>query len=747
MKRILVASRDEAVVELLFSIAEEGGYGCEIVAQGGDLWKKAGQAGVVVLDLDFQEEGFRFLESLRRSRPGLPVVVLSSDSSLEMGRRVLEHRVFYYLLKPVSRSEMTQVVTSAMDGKEEVKRRFRTRVRDIRWFRENIPCMDACPVHTDAGQYVQLIAEGKFEEAYLVARSPNPFASICGKVCAAFCEDACRRRHIDEAVTIRALKRFVTTKYGPDSERPDTFRKLLKQKDSGSQWPWSLPVLSQRKVGNGRKVAVIGAGPAGLACAHDLAIMGFKVTVFEASDVVGGAMRLCIPEYRLPRDTLDKEIDAILSLGIDLKLNTPLTPEFGLKELREEGYEAFFLATGALRGTELSIPGADLDGVFKAIDYLLNVNRGYKVELGEKVIVIGGGRVALDAARTAWRQITEIPLMESPDYEALEAARAALRAGKKPTIVYRRSMAEMPAAQTIQGREEIEELLKEGIQILDLRVPKRIIGKDGRVSAVVFDRVAKATDESGRFKPQVIPGAEEVMEADSVILAIGQRPNLSYLREEDGIEISPDGFIAVDPRTLATNVPGVFAGGDAAFGPRTIIEAVWNGKLAAQSIASYLTGKEAERKLRVTIEELPVREYRRAAGYERVPRVPPPTISVERRIGMTEVELDFPEDQAREQAERCLRCHVETIYDASKCVLCGMCVEVCPYECLKLVPLEELELLEEEVGDIVRKLGYEEGVPASAMIKDDERCIRCGLCALRCPTGAMTMERFHFEEV
>lgn len=748
---VIIVSKDQSVLQFSSSLLAGEGLSYQIISGADEFLDHLSRGGAFLAIVDFDLEGIRdlhFADIAKATGRKTKFLALTSDHSLQVGRKIRESGFFYHIFKPVDGNEMHQAIKSAIGEKDDIPEKFRVMLKDWEGYRGNVPCLAACPVHTDAGRYVQLIAERKFEEAYLVARSPNPVASICGRVCAAFCEDACRRGNIDSPITIRALKRFVTNLFGPESEKPDTFKYLLGgSKDPGNQLPWNLPALQKRKSGKGRRVAVVGAGPAGLACAHDLAVMGFEVTIFEASGLVGGAMRQHIPEYRLPREAIQKEIEEILSLGIELLLDTPLTRDFGLRELKNKGFESIFLSTGAFKGTDVDIPGANLDGVVKAVDYLLNANKGnYKFDLGKEIIIVGGGRVALDAARTAWRQLTELPFAESPDWETMDAARDALRRGMKPKIVYRRSLEEMPAYQTIQGREELEELKKEGVEILDLRVPKRIIGEDGKVKAMVFDRASKATDRNGRFVPQIIPDSEENYSADSVILAIGQKADLSYLRQEDGLQISPQGFIEANPATMGTNVPWIFAGGDAVFGPRTIIEAVSNGKTAAQSIADYLVGGKEETRTMITIEEIPVRQYRMAEGYEKLSRKHPPTLPVERRVGMDEVELNFSVEEAVAQARRCLYCHVETIYDADKCVLCGRCVDVCPYECLKLAPLEEIELEGGGLDKVVEEAGHDKGVSLSVMIKDDDKCIRCGLCALRCPTGAMSMERFQFDE-
>ncbi|MEO8168976.1 MAG: FAD-dependent oxidoreductase, partial [bacterium] len=254
-------------------------------------------------------------------------------------------------------------------------------IPDIEFWKGLVPCQIACPVHTDAGKYVQLIAHGKYEEAYLTARSPNPFASVCGRVCAAPCEDSCRRGKIDAPVSIRALKRFVTDKYGVESIEPDTQNELFDgQSEPGNKWLWHLPMQVQSRKGivKNKKVAIIGSGPAGLSCAHDLALMGYQVTVFEATNVAGGMLRHGIPEYRLSRSLIDKEIDKIKFLGVEILYNTPLDEKFGLKELKKQGFESVFLSVGTQKGRDLNIEGSNLDGVIKAIDYLLNINNGYR---------------------------------------------------------------------------------------------------------------------------------------------------------------------------------------------------------------------------------------------------------------------------------------------------------------------------------------------------------------------------------
>jgi NADPH-dependent glutamate synthase beta subunit-like oxidoreductase len=646
---------------------------------------------------------------------------------------------------------------------------IRVRLPDLAHWKHQVKCQTGCPVHTDAGRYVQLIAEGRDEDAFLVARAPNPFASVCGRVCAAPCEDACRRRSIDAPIAIRGLKRHVTEQFGVESIRPDTQDRLRDEGlHEGNRYAGHLTGLPGGPIaadGNGRghrapgarqrRVAVIGAGPAGLAAAHDLALLGYQVTVLEAAAEPGGMMRFGIPEYRLPRALLRAEIDRILALGVTLELNKPLTSTYGLADLRREGCDAVFLSVGVSRGRDLNIPGSDLDGVVKAIDYLLNVNRGYRMDLGRRVVVIGGGFVAFDAARTALRIGRESDVdglqsaadtdADSNLKEALDSARAALRGGAtEVTIVSLESLDEMPVLKTTQGHEEFEEAGREGIAFVTRRGPRRFVGTD-RLAAVELRRVRRVFDENGRFSPEYDDEDVQTVEADSCVLAIGQHADLSFLKPGDGIELTAAGTIKIDPLTLATSARGVYAGGDVAFGPRNLIEAVANGKRAAESIHRFLSDFRAELAAEVAIEKLPTTQYRMMAGFELLDREAPPTLPLGRRTGIAEVETGFTREQAVDQAARCLVCHVQTIYDPELCILCNRCVDVCPEYCLAIVPFDELELAA-DVRAHFEERANANGLPLAAMLKDDEKCIRCGLCAIRCPTDAMTMERFEITE-
>ena len=589
-----------------------------------------------------------------------------------------------------------------------------------------------------------LIEEGRYNEAYRVARRPNPFASICGRICAAPCEPACRRGKLDQPIAIRALKRFVCERYGVES-----MVDLEKLKE----------VFGRTVKKNGIKVAVIGAGPAGLSCAHDLALLGYDVTVFEAQSVAGGMLRLGVPEYRLPRELIRLEINTILSLGVELKLNSAIGRDFTISDLKKQGYQAMFVAIGAHKSRDLTIAGVELDGVFRAVDFLLNVNLGYRVELGNKVIVIGGGNVAIDVARTAARQekvevghVTEVA-------EALDVARSAVRFGAKEVhMVCLEDWHEMPAT-----KEEIAEAMEEHIQIHPRKGPSKIVGRDGRVTGFETIDCASVFDDQGRFNPKFATGTEQTIEADTVIMAIGQTSDLSWVQPEDGIEITPRNTVKVDNRTLATSAPGIFAGGDVSFGPRNAIDAVANGKKAAQSIHKYIVGggeKEVglafhEREIEIVVKD--AKTYSRPWGFEKAQRVPIPALAIDRRIGIAQVELGYSEDQARHEASRCLHCWVNTIFEpngeeyGTECILCGGCVDICPEDCIELVSLDRVEADEtlttglQEEYDIVIK-GENTTQTGAIMIKDEDICIRCGLCAKRCPVGCITMEGYYASE-
>lgn len=620
---------------------------------------------------------------------------------------------------------------------------------DKEWLNTNFPCMMACPAHTNAGRYVSLIADGRFEEAYRIAREPNPLASICGRVCAHPCETACRRGEIDKPISIRALKRFLTERHGPESRRPvDVNAGRVQQK---------LPF----------KIAVVGGGPVGLSAAHDLALMGYSITIFEAAQVAGGMLYLGIPEYRLPRDVVEAQVREILATGdIELRLNQAAGRDFEISDLRRQGFDAVLIAVGAHRSRDLTIPGVDLDGVYKGIDFLLNVNLGYKFTIGKKVLVIGGGNVAMDVARSAAREVVRQhasgvehaePSNENvtavATREMVDISLSALRLGAQEVhLVCLENREQMPAA-----LDEIEEAEGEGILMHPGLGPKRIIGEGGKVVALEALKTKSLFDENKRFSPTFYENSETRLECDTIIMAIGQAPQLDFLKPDDHVEISGRGLIAVNPQTLMTSAEGIFAGGDCVFGPRLIIDSVADGKRAAVGIDEYLRGgKHPDPVVEVEV----LKRYAMPLQLLDLVRQPVPMLPLERRTGVTEVEIGYDAASAIEEAQRCLHCWVNTVFegnplDGSTCILCGGCVDVCPESCLALVSLDRVDFepdLVQQLRDRQDLFGVELDevkadelgvVAGSVMLKDETRCIRCGLCAARCPVGTITMESYN----
>jgi NADPH-dependent glutamate synthase beta subunit-like oxidoreductase/ferredoxin len=633
---------------------------------------------------------------------------------------------------------------------------YRVALPNLEFYQRAVACQFACPVRTDGRAYVTAIARGEYERAYLIARETNPFASTCGWVCGAPCEAACRRGRIDAPIAIRALKRFVNDRYGVylgetgTAHQPPAWPAYVGATNAfdlgNTTFPTSrsgLVAARRRSPQTGRRVAVVGAGPAGLACAHDLALLGHAVTIFDAAPLAGGMLRLGVPEYRLPRELLDLEIQAILALGPALRLGQALGRDFSLAELRRE-FDAVFVAIGTYRSRRLNVEGEEQDGVLRAVDFLLNVNLGgYNLDLGRRVLVIGGGNVAMDVARTAAR--LGQPTQSGGDLAvALDVARAARRLGATEEVhcLVVEDRHEMLAdAHEIAGAEE------EGIIIHNHVAPKRIAGAGGRATAVETLQVARTFDESGRFNPQLVAGTETLWACDSVIVSIGQTGETGWVRPEDGLEVTPRGSLAVDAETLMTSAPGVFAGGDIAFGPRLIVNAVADGQRAARGIHAYLQHLRPRLERKGYFTPVPRRAYGDAGplpGYLRPPRRQPPSLPVARRIGVARVEVGFDEATAREQGARCLICSLNPIFDGELCILCNGCVDVCPNDCLKLVPVAALSGDESVAALVARRTAA--WPAATAILLDPTRCIRCGLCAARCPTEAVKMESFRFTE-
>jgi len=509
------------------------------------------------------------------------------------------------------------------------------------------PCKASCPTHISVQGYVALIATGKFKEALKLIKKDNPFPIVCGRVCNHPCETACMRGKVDEPIDIMHLKRFVA-----DLDLKDETRYIPEKKES-----------------KGKKVAIVGAGPAGLTCAYYLAAEGYDCEVFESLPVAGGWLAVGIPEYRLPKDVLRAEIKVIEDLGVKIHLNRPVGKDLPFAQLQKD-FDAVFIGCGTVNSSKLNIPGEDMQGVIHGVDYLKRVNLGEKVFLGDKVAVVGGGNVAMDAVRTA------------------------IRTGSKDVfILYRRSRAEMPASP-----EEIEEALEEGIKMEFLVAPKRVVGENGKVTGIECTRMELGEpDASGRRRPIEIKGSEFVVPCDALIPAIGQEADLDFVPAESGISINKWKNFDVDAVTFATNVPGVFAGGDVVTGPQTVVKAVFAGKEAAVSIDRYLQGEDmAAGRAKDWTKNLADK-----ADVSAVPKAPrakyPHMKPDERRTTFQEVGIGFGEEEAVREAQRCLACGI--------CSECYQCVDACIAKAINHDDTFEEETI--EVGAVIAAPGFE----------------------------------------
>ena len=627
---------------------------------------------------------------------------------------------------------------------------LKVHIPDADYHKNLISCQAACPVNTDARGYVRAIAEGRFEEAYLIARGPNPFASICGRICGAPCEAACRRGKVpkvdddgifvgqDRPISIRALKRFACEQAGPEAIETDDLlekvRNFVPPIAANAEEMAALlrsSLIGDFQPASGQKIAIIGAGPAGLSAAHDLALMGFRPSVFELETVSAGMLAVGVPAYRLPRELIEKEIDVIRALGVEIITGVRIGGEVSFAQLRRD-FSAVIIAVGAKSSRSLGLPGENGPGVFGGVDLLRAVSLGEAIAIGGEIVVIGGGNVAYDVARTVVRQI------------ASDTARTAARMPEtRGVYLFSLESAEEMPADTI----EIVEGDEEGIQRENGWGPVEIErDSNGRVKGVRFRRCLRVYDENKKFAPVFDDSEIRFVPCDTVLLAVGQAPKLDFL--SDGgrdVELMANGWIKVDPVTLQTTAKDVFVTGDLAHGTKLLIDAVASGKAAARSVYRQITGSDL--KMHSTTSYISLDRYRRERGYESLRRVEIPTTEPEERLLDPDnvVEIGYDRDQAMREASRCLDCGVTPVFDGSRCVLCGGCADVCPTQCLKLVALADLEYSDEVALTVESELGPEiDRDENSAILKDEDRCIRCSLCSMRCPVDAISMERVSF---
>ncbi len=556
---------------------------------------------------------------------------------------------------------------------------------ELDWLEKNIRCQHRCPAHMDIPGYIRLISQGKYQESYKLMLETNPFPTVCGYVCPRPCESKCKRGDFDKPVSIDNLKRFVTDYI---------YKNRIKV---------PVPKIEKRD----EKVAIIGAGPAGLTAANDLAGMGYQVTVFEKEPRVGGMMMWAIPSYRLPREQIMFDVSNIEARGVEIKLNTHFgSPDKTVSSLLEEGYKAVFLAVGAQRGRKLEVPGEEgTQGVMDCLDFLKNVSAGDLKSPGKTVAVIGGGNSAVDAARTAKRLTPDV------------------------YIIYRRTRNEMPAL-----KHEIEEAELEGINFHYLVAPVKVIVEDGKAKGLECVKMALGEpDSSGRRRPEPISGSEFVIDTDCIITALSQEADLEFLGDDSGIEATKWGTLVVDDG-LKTSKEGVFAGGDVALGPSTIIQCIAQGHQASKSIDCYLRGESVEVSKDKTWVTLIEGDYiqERESNFDSTPREEMVTIPKSQRGSFDLVELGFAESQARLEAERCLKCDLSINVVADDCILCGRCSSVCP--------VDALEQVDADTGGDHKPHVSRDGV----VIRHTDVCIRCGNCK-DCPVDAINMKRVFWE--
>lgn len=588
-------------------------------------------------------------------------------------------------------------------------------IPDLDYYLRQIDCRDGCPVNTDPRGYMLALHRGDFLEGYKIARGPNPFASICGMICGAPCELSCRRDRVDKTLTIRAQKRYLDEWFGLGKEAH--IKSLEYSFARGSTTPKP----------NGLKVACIGAGVASLACAHDLLRVGYAVDVYEMMRMPGGMLTYGVPNYRLKNEVALNEIHAIEHLGAKIYCNMKVGRDITMNELQEK-YDAIFIGIGLWKSRDLPIPGADQPDIIRGIEYLRVRCAEQKWTLGENLVVIGGGNVAYDVARTSKRNNV-----------------------KKVTMVCLETRDEQTADEF-----EIEDGIEEGIEMINRLAPKEVVrDEQGKITGLKVQKISSLFEYTGRFSPQLIPNAEYIIPCDTIALAIGQGMDTSFLKGWDKKNqfIIDRGIIKTERGTGRTTIPFVYAGGDAAFGPALFITGIRHGQEAARAIDEDLRGCRPYKEFVGEFYQIPpMRDKTYLRTKWQLPTNQPSKLRV---INENMVENNYTDEEAHAQANRCLQCHVSPVFNGELCIKCNGCVDVCPTNCLKLVPIDKLNkdagegLLRTAVDnfygvDSASMSDEELAVMGSAMLKDEDLCIRCGLCAEKCPTQAVTMDAMNY---
>jgi len=570
------------------------------------------------------------------------------------------------------------------------------------YFHKVVDCQWACPAHTPVPEYIRLIAEGRYSDAYLINWKSNVFPGILGRTCDRPCEPACRRGRVEEnPVAICRLKRVAAD-----------FKNDIRHR---------LPKLSAN---NGKRIALIGGGPASLTVARDLAPLGYHLTVFDSDPQAGGMMRTQIPKFRLPDSVIDEETDYVLRLGIEFKGGTRVD---SMKELLADDYDAIFVGSGAPRGRELDIPGRReaAANIHIGIDWLSSVSFGHTDKIGKRVIVLGGGNTAMDCCRTARRL-----------------------GGEDVKVIVRSGFEEMKASPW-----EKEDAIEEDIPILNYMVPLAFVHSNGKLTGVTFQRVKAEYDAKGRRNLVPTGEADETINCDEVLVAVGQENAFPWIERDCGIAFDTSGMPKVDTKTMGSTHPRVFFGGDAAFGPKNIIWAVAHGHDAALSIHKLLSGEDINERplpeVHITSQKMGIHEwsYSNDVSLDKRFKVPHRDKVVALKDIKAEVELGYDVKLALGETERCLNCDVQTVFTTSLCIECDACVDICPMDCITFTANgEEADLRQRLKAPSLRA---EQDLYVSSdlktgrvMVKDEDVCLHCGLCAERCPTGAWDMQKY-----